>query len=401
MRNSTTGGVQDRRSTRAGRQRSGLALIGCSLICSAANGRVPWPAENWSTAVNLTGVEGPGTNDFSQDLSAAVWEESTGRLWVARNGPSPNSKLWAMRASGSTWVIDTQGSLRGEWTGLGDLEAITLCPLTPNVVYCASEGEQVIRAVGVSTYGTVTILRQWNVASAVPTSGGDGIEGIAFIPNWALESAGFAMLSGGGQTRSTLGLGGLFFVGNQIDGRIYVLDLSPNGTAFNWYGSLATNYPEIAEVTFDASTRQLMILHGDNQNRIEVCSLTATGSGISRRLTEIYTIDRPMGSASNANIEGLAILGSGSCSTAGGTHGGWRSAFLTIDDGGTDALRWFKQWPCVCAGDFNADGTIDFFDYLDFVSAFSSEADSADMNQDGTIDFFDYLDFVSSFSGGC
>lgn len=383
------------------RMGAGLAWGVFGLAVGVAAARSPWPAESWSASVNLTGIEGAGTNDFYQDLSAAVWDRASGRMWVARNGPSPNSKLWALRQSGSTWVVDVQGSQRGEWTGLGDLEAVTLCPETPNVVYCASEGEQIIRALTVTTYGTLSIARQWNLTSAVPTSGGDGIEGMAFVPNWALNEAGFAMVSGGAQTRSTLGLGGLFFVGNQIDGRIYVLDLSPGGTSFTWYGSLATNYPEIAELTFDASTRQLLILHGAGQNRIEVCTLAATGSGTARRLLEVQTIERPTGSATNANIEGLAVLDSGTCSTGGGAHAGWRSLFLTIDDGGADSLRWFKQWPCVCAGDFNADGVIDFFDYLDFVSAFSSGGIGADFNQDGSVDFFDYLDFVGAFSAGC
>jgi hypothetical protein len=56
---------------------------------------------------------------------------------------------------------------------------------------------------------------------------------------------------------------------------------------------------------------------------------------------------------------------------------------------------------CPCAADFNADGTLDFFDYLDFVAAFSSNAPAADFNADTVIDFFDYLDFVAAFSTGC
>ena len=54
-----------------------------------------------------------------------------------------------------------------------------------------------------------------------------------------------------------------------------------------------------------------------------------------------------------------------------------------------------------CIADFNGDGTIDFFDYLDFADLFSSGAPAADFNCDGTIDFFDYLDFVDAFSIGC
>jgi hypothetical protein len=54
-----------------------------------------------------------------------------------------------------------------------------------------------------------------------------------------------------------------------------------------------------------------------------------------------------------------------------------------------------------CAADFNGDGILDFFDYLDFVAAFSSNDPSADFNGDGVIDFFDYLDFVAAFAEGC
>ena len=54
-----------------------------------------------------------------------------------------------------------------------------------------------------------------------------------------------------------------------------------------------------------------------------------------------------------------------------------------------------------CAADFNADGVADFFDYLDFVDAFSQQVWNADVNRDGSIDFFDYLDFVDTLSRGC
>jgi hypothetical protein len=54
-----------------------------------------------------------------------------------------------------------------------------------------------------------------------------------------------------------------------------------------------------------------------------------------------------------------------------------------------------------CPADFNADTTVDFFDYLDFVAAFSSNDPGADFNADTTIDFFDYLDFVAAFSSPC
>ncbi|MDX2147416.1 MAG: hypothetical protein SFZ23_07820 [Planctomycetota bacterium] len=55
----------------------------------------------------------------------------------------------------------------------------------------------------------------------------------------------------------------------------------------------------------------------------------------------------------------------------------------------------------LCPADFNVDGTADFFDYLDFVAAYSSEDPAADFNRDGVVDFFDYLDFVAELDRGC
>ncbi len=57
--------------------------------------------------------------------------------------------------------------------------------------------------------------------------------------------------------------------------------------------------------------------------------------------------------------------------------------------------------PAPCFADFNDDGLLDFFDYLDFVAAFASGAIAADFNSDQIVDFFDYLDFVLEFAGGC
>jgi hypothetical protein len=61
--------------------------------------------------------------------------------------------------------------------------------------------------------------------------------------------------------------------------------------------------------------------------------------------------------------------------------------------------------PGVCEADFNGDGSVDFFDYDDFIACFESIAcppgADADFNDDGSVDFFDYDDFVLSFEVGC
>ncbi|XVJ59532.1 MAG: hypothetical protein HEQ23_09040 [Tepidisphaera sp.] len=60
--------------------------------------------------------------------------------------------------------------------------------------------------------------------------------------------------------------------------------------------------------------------------------------------------------------------------------------------------------PIPCRADFNADGFLDFFDYLEFVECFETGVcggNSGDFNRDGFVDFFDYADFVALFESGC
>ena len=58
-----------------------------------------------------------------------------------------------------------------------------------------------------------------------------------------------------------------------------------------------------------------------------------------------------------------------------------------------------------CRADFNADGFLDFFDYIDYVTCFETGScpagTTADFNGDDFVDFFDYSDFVDAFETGC
>ncbi|RMH11526.1 MAG: hypothetical protein D6695_08940, partial [Planctomycetota bacterium] len=50
------------------------------------------------------------------------------------------------------------------------------------------------------------------------------------------------------------------------------------------------------------------------------------------------------------------------------------------------------------AGDFNGDGTRDFFDVLEFLNDFNAQRPAADLNSDCRFDFFDVLQFLNEFS---
>ena len=102
------------------------------------------------------------------------------------------------------------------------------------------------------------------------------------------------------------------------------------------------------------------------------------------------------GAASNTYTDAAAVPGR--------VYYYWVTAGVTQP--GSTALRYDAVGGPVlgkrrCGADFNIDGSVDFFDYLDFVDAYTAGTVFADYNGDSSIDFFDYLDFVDDFSVGC
>lgn len=311
------------------------------LAFAALQAPLAWPAERWFAAQNLTAVEGPGTNDFHDDLSGASWNPLTRMLSVCRNGPSATtSKLWVLREDGAgSFVVDTRAGQRGEWTNFGDLEAITQVDFAADRVLALAEDAEVIREYDVSVYGTAILLRTWNTASFLPSSGGFGAEGLAFVPDSALAAQGFVDASGAPRV-STRGMGGLAFVGHQNGGRIYVFDLAPATTAFDFVGAFLTGAAETAELCFDRPSGQLYALHGEGVNTIEVLTLASTVVGAEREFVPALTYAPPAGMAAGTNLEGLALVTWNDCAA------GDRSLFLTIDDGGATSLVRFREFPC-------------------------------------------------------
>jgi hypothetical protein len=115
-------------------------------------------------------------------------------------------------------------------------------------------------------------------------------------------------------------------------------------------------------------------------------SVTVAGSGVS------YQWQR-----NGADIEGATsstyTIASVSLATAGTYRVVVTSACGTLTS--DDAVVSF------CGADFNCDEFVDFFDYLDFVDAYTGGLPGGDFNGDDFIDFFDYLDFTDAFTAGC
>lgn len=318
-----------------------LGLASFSLMAATvAAATDPWPAEPAAQAVNLTAIEGPEPNDFHLDLSGAFWNPRAKRLWVCRNGPAPNSKLWSLVPNaGGSFEVESRAENRGEWTGFGDLEDVTQVDLDADVVYLMVEAEEHIKAYDVSTYGTAVLLRDWNVRPHLPLNGGSGAEGITFVPDRFLAAAGFVNAAGVPYT-STRGMGGLMLVGHQNGGAVYAFDLDPAGNAFTFAGEYRTGYPETAALHFDRGNGLLYAWHDEDWDTWEVLDLssTAISGGSARRLRTIRTFDGPH----HRNNEGLALTSIDACTA------GARGAFLTTDGGGVESLTWFTQYAEGC-----------------------------------------------------
>lgn len=292
-----------------------------------------WPGEAVADAVNLTVVEGSGQNDFYEDLSGASFDTTQNQLWVCRNGPGDESKVWILSPEADDFTVAEVDGERAEWTDFGDLEGLTFDPQNALGIFGMVEGKETIRQWQLDPQSASgDTVAKWDLSADLPLSGSLGAEGIAFISDQDLEAGGFTDPSG--QSRlSSRGLGGLLFIGHQNGGDIYVVDLEPDGDDYDLVGIYPTSYGETAALEFDSMTGNLYIWHGGDHQVLEITNLKTQANGAFTIKALYESPDR------QANFEGLAIDNS-RC------PGNRSHLFLTEDDGADHALLWFKTLPC-------------------------------------------------------
>ncbi len=72
---------------------------------------------------------------------------------------------------------------------------------------------------------------------------------------------------------------------------------------------------------------------------------------------------------------------------------------LTVTNECGSDTKYARLW--FCQANFDGEPGLDMFDYEAFVTAFMTNVPVADYNRDGVIDCFDYLDFVDALAAGC
>lgn len=190
-----------------------------------------WPATD-STGTNISGTLLATESLF--EPSGIVWHEGRNEF-IAVGGNGLIATLNADGTSVTTWDIGTSY----------DLEGVTIVDTTSSYVYLLDENLAAALEFDLDT-GTLT-GRSWSFISYVPEVGGLGAEGIAWVANDE-------------QSLGTGTSGGLFYIGYQGDGDIYVFNpnLSTSGSvSFVVEIHMTSGYTDLADLTYSADTDTL------------------------------------------------------------------------------------------------------------------------------------------------
>ena len=322
---------------------------GGGLFCDRAGACGPgsWPGPNAVSIVDGTGV-------FGTNLSGLFYEPATARttnvLWAVRNGPSTlfrlvwNGSIWTPE-TGTGW--DAGRTLRYPGGGGGpDAEDVTRAELSSSAMYVVTERSNLAGTISRQTilrYDTAAPARdlsathEWNLTAELPAAAPNvGLEAITWVPDQALvagaffdERAGHAYVPSSYPGHGT----GLFFVGAEATGTIYVYALDHVGGGFTRIATIASGTPALMAISFVRDTGYLWA-HRDNTggaidgNQVAVLALDDdVSSPTFGRFTRRALFQRPS-TLGNLNNEGIAFAPESQCVD------GLRP-YLWADDGAT------------------------------------------------------------------
>jgi hypothetical protein len=293
----------------------------------------------------------PGTNDvtvqdlapqFSSNLSGLTYD--AGVLWAVVNGPGT---LFRLVQSGGSWVPDTNAdwsmgkALRyPDGSGNPDSEGVTLGASLTDGIYVATErnndasstSRSALLRFDVSVSGaSLTATHDFNVTALLPVVGANlGIEAVTWVPDSYLvakgffdQSAGHTYVPGEYADHGT----GLFFVGLEGGGSIYVLALNHATGGAVLVATIVSGQTGVMGLEFDRETNYLWFTCDDTCNNASaILELdTAPGSATLGRFFVRRVFDRPS-SLPNTNNEGFAIVPEAECSA------GFKSVFWSDDN---------------------------------------------------------------------
>ncbi|MCH2134822.1 MAG: hypothetical protein MK116_13860 [Phycisphaerales bacterium] len=397
--------------------------MGCLLWAVAVS--TPWPGGPESS-IPITGA--------SSDLSGATWNTSSQSLWVVRQ----NRTAWEFQWDATVGSFQQVDFVILPLSIGGDIEACAQVDHDQaDELYTLDENDGLLSRVS-NLGGSPAIDHQWLLSSTnngftMPAEvGGLGPEALEFVPDEHLLAAGFRYPDGSSFTGSVNGMGGLIFVGHQVDGLLHVFDVNPGvSDEFTNHGSFETAANEIAGLHFDRSSGLMYIWHNVGSNSLELSFLGSEDSLGTIDTWELYDSGMPSG-----NLEGIAMVSQDDCGQF-GSDVDQRVLFFTRD-GASPYLSACEAFPCslegaccitsgctsvtltdcsdaggvwlgdgvscdecsaLCFGDLDDSGSVDVEDLLQLLAAFGVD-DSGDCDGDGDTDVADLLLLIDGW-GEC
>jgi hypothetical protein len=310
-----------------------------SATCPAKGSTVaPWPGQN---QVKTLDPEDLATSD----LSGLTYEASgaTGVLWAVNNG---SSKLFRLLPSASGFAPDTEnGWSTGKslhypgGSGDPDAEGVTLGRDLADGVYVCAEHDgasasvsrpSVLRFAVSGNQASLTATHEWNLTSVLPPMGANtGVEGITWVPDSYLTSHGF-WDEGKGHAYASVehpnhGTG-LFFLGVEESGKIYVVALNHETSAGTLVATIATPNAGVMGLEFDRDDGSLWFNCDDGcGNQSGILGIDSVAGSPTQGRFIVLRQFQPPSSLPDTNNEGIAIAPRSQCS------GGFKPFFWTDD----------------------------------------------------------------------
>jgi hypothetical protein len=299
---------------------------------------VPWPGADATSTVDPDG-------EFHGNMSDLFYERGAGAepdaLWAVQNGPS---RLYRMTpdAAGVWRPVVTRALRFPDGGGEVDAEGVTRAELGSTSIYVASERDNadptvsrlsVLRYDTSATDSTIAALQEWDLTNDLPeVYANAGWEALTWVPDTFLVAQGFVDETTGETYRPAMypdhGTG-LFFLGLEANGLVYVYALDHAGGSFTRIASFESGHESIMSLAFDRDVGYLWS-QCDNgcDNQVDVLAIDPSGVFAPRGQFE-----RPA-TMDNLNNEGIAFAPESRCENG-------RRAFFWVDDGnaGGHALR--------------------------------------------------------------
>jgi hypothetical protein len=309
----------------------------------------PAVGSDWPGADAVTTVD--GSDVFAGNLSGLTYEGaaagSPAVLWAARNRPGT---LYRLLHDGSIWTSDTASGWNAgkaihyaDGSGNVDVEGITRAELDQPAMYAATERDNdaltvsrpsILRFDLTTSATSLSATHEWDLVADLPAVDANlGLEAITYVPDAFLVARSFVDESTGSvydPADYPNHVGGLFFVGLQVNGAIYAYALDHTAVTFHRVATIASGHPTIMSLDFDRETGMLWAGCNDSCNgQVNVLVVDEnSSSGTFGRFRVRFEFARPS-SMPNLVNEGFALAPESECS------GGQKPAFFA-DDAETD-----------------------------------------------------------------